>query len=334
MARSKGRKSRNADNQQVEWPEFRYLLQSLREILELYIMFEATDADGDHRITLGEFEDYEERLRKWGVKGELKKIFNNLTDGRSMLFLEFADWALEQKLDLENSPDKDPDDDGDASDAHEDLHIQDSDDDDQEQEASEHIEELESNMKGMDEKELATEDEKKTETSKTDEIDPAIKMAGDQNDPDHEIKLKIWQAFEPFDSENNRTCDEREVRSIMRYLGAYPPEDEMQTHIINQIKEDEEIRVRYERFEEFMLNVMKNNLYEPDDHETLIQAFRILDTEDEGVLDETVIVDALTSNSVAFHEKEIEDFLSVAKDPKSGKINYEQYVNAMLSGMI
>jgi len=156
----------------------------------------------------------------------------------------------------------------------------------------------------------------------------------DTNDPDHPIKRRIREAFEPFDSENNNTCDEREVRSIMRYLGAYPTEEDVSNDIIKQIKEDEEIRVRYDRFEEFMIKVLKKNLYQPDDRDTILQAFRVLDPEGKGEIDEQVIVEALTSNNFAFHDKEVEDFLSVAKDSRTGKIHYEAYLEQMMSNVI
>mmetsp|Transcript_4304 Transcript_4304/g.6128 ORF Transcript_4304/g.6128 Transcript_4304/m.6128 type:complete len:163 (+) Transcript_4304:249-737(+) len=156
----------------------------------------------------------------------------------------------------------------------------------------------------------------------------------DTNDPDHPIKRRIREAFEPFDSENNNTCDEREVRSIMRFLGAYPTEEDVSNVIIKQIKEDEEIRVRYERFEEFMIKVLKDNLYPPDDRDTLMQAFKVLDPEGKGEIDEQVMVEALTSNNFAFHDKEVEEFLSVAKDPRTGKVHYEIYIEQLLNQVI
>mmetsp|Transcript_983 Transcript_983/g.1372 ORF Transcript_983/g.1372 Transcript_983/m.1372 type:complete len:80 (+) Transcript_983:2-241(+) len=79
---------------------------------------------------------------------------------------------------------------------------------------------------------------------------------------------------------------------------------------------------------------MKENRYLPDDHDTLMQAFKVLDTDNTGLIDEQVMIEALTSNNYAFHDKEIELFLSVAKDVRTGKINYEKYVCGMLAKLI
>jgi len=43
------------------------------------------------------------------------------------------------------------------------------------------------------------------------------------------------------------------------------------------------------------------------------------------------MVEALTSNAYAFHENEVQDFLrDVPKDPRTGKIEYEKYVNTLI----
>lgn len=180
-------------------------------------------------------------------------------------------------------------------------------------------------------------DEKKVESSSgtgQQQASGNVTTTLDKEDPDYVLKKRIFDAFDPFDNERNATCDEREVRSIMRYLGAFPTEGDLSNYIMTEIKEDEDTRVKYDRFEEFMLKVMKERKYLPDDQETLLQAFKVMDPNETGLIDEDTMVEALTSNDFPFHDKEVEDFLSVARDTATGKINYVQYVTAMSSGIV
>jgi len=140
----------------------------------------------------------------------------------------------------------------------------------------------------------------------------------------------------------------------MRYLKAYPTEEQLVTSIIPALQEEEENNskqkqnsnshqnptqnqpgnsssgvVKWPRFESFMLRVFLDRLYEPDSEETLLQAFRTLDPEGKGYLDETTLIELLSENEWAFRDKEMEDFLRVAKDPDTGYIHYEDYVAMM-----
>jgi len=143
---------------------------------------------------------------------------------------------------------------------------------------------------------------------------------------------KIRAAFDLFDREKRRVVIKEEVGTIMRYLGAYPTEKELVTDLLPQLQDDEEVSlVKYERFEQLMVRVLVERLYEPDTEETILQAFRTLDAEGKGYIDEQTMVELLTDNEWPFRDKEIEDFLRVAKDPDTGYIHYEDYVSLLSS---
>jgi calmodulin len=71
-------------------------------------------------------------------------------------------------------------------------------------------------------------------------------------------------------------------------------------------------------------------MYEPDSEETLLQAFKVLDPEGRGYIDEATIIDALTSDDYGFRDKELEEFMRVAKDLDTGYIHYEDYVSTLV----
>eukprot|EP01063_Lacrimia_lanifica_P024247 TRINITY_DN3219_c0_g1_i1.p1 TRINITY_DN3219_c0_g1~~TRINITY_DN3219_c0_g1_i1.p1 ORF type:complete len:189 (+),score=113.83 TRINITY_DN3219_c0_g1_i1:69-635(+) len=88
--------------------EFRLLLVALRQMFELWVMFEIIDTGDDRRIDLGEFTKASEQLKAWGVKiddpeATFKEVDKN--GGGQILFNEFVDWAMKKGLDLEDDDD-------------------------------------------------------------------------------------------------------------------------------------------------------------------------------------------------------------------------------------
>jgi Ca2+-binding EF-hand superfamily protein len=113
----------------------------------------------------------------------------------------------------------------------------------------------------------------------------------------------------------------------MRYLGAFPTEEELVTEILPQLCADgDSLNIKYRTFEPFMLQTLLEQHYEPDTEETLLQAFRTLDPDGRGYLDEATMMELLTEGEFGFKEKEIEDFMRVAKDPETGLIHFEDYI--------
>jgi hypothetical protein len=81
-------------------------------------------------------------------------------------------------------------------------------------------------------------------------------------------RKKIKAAFGLFDRDNKSVVVKEEIGTIMRYLGAYPTEEELVTDILPQIQDDEETQyVKYDRFESFMVRVLVEKNYEPDTEE-------------------------------------------------------------------
>lgn len=89
--------------------------------------------------------------------------------------------------------------------------------------------------------------------------------------------------------------------------------------------------VTYDRFEKKMLEVMYTNEYAPDSDETLLAAFRVMDTEKKGYIEAEVMRELLLSKGTPFRDKEMEAFLNVAKDSSTGRIYYEDYIALLLS---
>ena len=104
----KGKAKQSGDY--VEWLEFRYILIYLRQYLEYYAMFCRLDTSDDFKINLDEFKKGIEKMETWGVKiGDPEAEFGKIDKNKSgsIMFEEFADYAIKKNLDLEDDDDFD-----------------------------------------------------------------------------------------------------------------------------------------------------------------------------------------------------------------------------------
>jgi calmodulin len=119
-----------------------------------------------------------------------------------------------------------------------------------------------------------------------------------------EYQYVLWRLGE---NELTSRMPNREVSTIMRYLGAYPSEKDIIKKILPEMQEDEPSTfVAYDRFEKKMLEVMFANEYAPDTDETLLAAFRVIDSEKKGYIDADTMHDLLVTKGTPFRDKEIE----------------------------
>merc|ERR1712048_858553 len=91
--------------------------------------------------------------------------------------------------------------------------------------------------------------------------------------------------------------------------------------------------VSFEAFEKMMLRDLSDHEYDPDDSETLLAAFRVLDPEGRGYIDSNLMHEHLSTRggkaADGFREREMSEFLKYSKDKESSdssRIYYEDYV--------
>lgn len=93
----------------IEFREFRYFLQALRQYFEYWVAFCRTDTDGDRRIDLQEFKAARDKLEVWVGPIDCEAAFSEIdtNKGGHILFDEFCQWAITKNLDLEDDVDED-----------------------------------------------------------------------------------------------------------------------------------------------------------------------------------------------------------------------------------
>jgi Ca2+-binding EF-hand superfamily protein len=142
-----------------------------------------------------------------------------------------------------------------------------------------------------------------------------------------ETEGRIREAWDLFDKDKTDTVVQEEIGTIMRTLGVFPNERQLVLEILPDMQDDEPGgNVTFKKFEQKMLQLIATKQFEPDSSEVLLQAFRALDTEQNGYLSAEALETLLTSKGAGFRPKELEQFFLVAKDPETGNIFYEDYI--------
>ena len=144
-------------------------------------------------------------------------------------------------------------------------------------------------------------------------------------------KHSIKEAFSIVDIDKKGTIDRKEVSYIMRYLLQFPSEAQVRDYIIPKIEDDEPTDyIKFDKFENYMLEVMLSNEFEPSPAEHLLAAFRTLDPEKKGFIRVDVMKEIMTSKGIPLRPREWENFVNYAQDKSGRYIYYEDYVSKLI----
>uniref|UniRef100_A0AAY4BH90 EF-hand domain-containing protein n=1 Tax=Denticeps clupeoides TaxID=299321 RepID=A0AAY4BH90_9TELE len=144
-----------------------------------------------------------------------------------------------------------------------------------------------------------------------------------------EVHKKISDAFDVFDHERNKTVDVREIGTIIRSLGCFPTEGELQ-EFITEIEEEEATGyIRFERFLPTMTKLLMERKFRPIPEDLLLQAFEVLDQEKKGHLGTEELTKYMTQDGEPFTQEEMEEMLSAAADPDKNVIFYKDFVSML-----
>ena len=144
----------------------------------------------------------------------------------------------------------------------------------------------------------------------------------------------IRDVWDVFDNNKSGQVIVEEVGTMLRMLGIYPGEKELVMEIIEGMKDEdatETVAIDYNKFEKKALELLASKQHEPDSAEVLLQAFRTIDTENKGNISGEILETLLTSKGTGFRPKEVEQFLTLAKDPETGTIYYEDYIAELMN---
>uniref|UniRef100_A0A8C9NIA1 EF-hand calcium binding domain 2 n=1 Tax=Serinus canaria TaxID=9135 RepID=A0A8C9NIA1_SERCA len=127
-----------------------------------------------------------------------------------------------------------------------------------------------------------------------------------------EIEKKITEAFEVFDRESNKTVDVRFIGCIVRSLGCFPTEAEVQELLTKIEVEEPGGFVHLGNFLPVMTKIYSFSL-------------KALDENKCGYITKEDLVKHLTEEGEPFNLEEMEDMLAVALDPETDTLHYRDY---------
>eukprot|EP00755_Sulcionema_specki_P032680 Sspe_Gene.99267::Locus_72711_Transcript_1_1_Confidence_1.000_Length_824::g.99267::m.99267 len=164
-------------------------------------------------------------------------------------------------------------------------------------------------------------------------------------------RKRIDNAFRMFErhteSGKERTCDWREVKTIVRSLDLNPTCEQLAS-MLEEVEEPEPTGyIRYEKLEELLLRVLMTKEYVPahkkmvaegeteefvsgllvrDSEERIIEAFQAIDTTKRGELEAEAFGNLMMKSGrpgEEFDREEVVDMIQAAADPETGLIKYE-----------
>ncbi|KAM9018042.1 dynein regulatory complex protein 8 isoform 1-T1 [Ara ararauna] len=146
-----------------------------------------------------------------------------------------------------------------------------------------------------------------------------------------EIEKKIIEVFEAFDNEGSNSVDARDIGVIVRTLGCFPTEAEL-NELLAKVEDEEEPGgyVHLEKFLPVMTKVLLDRRYRPIPEDVLLHAFEVLDEKKCGYITKEDLVKYLTEEGEPFTEEEMENMLSVALDPETNTVRYRNYISKLV----
>jgi calmodulin len=133
-------------------------------------------------------------------------------------------------------------------------------------------------------------------------------------------------AFELFDRDRDGTITTKELGTVMKNLGQYLSESELE-EMIKQVDLDGNGTIDFKEFLGLMVRKMKDT----DTEEELLEAFKVFDRDSNGFITSHELRHVMTSLGESLTPEEIEEMIKQADVDGDGQINYDEFVKMMMS---
>lgn len=137
---------------------------------------------------------------------------------------------------------------------------------------------------------------------------------------------ELKEAFAVYDLNNDGIITTRELGTVMRQLGQNPSEAE----ILEMIKEADKDRSGNLSLNEFVA-LMSKNMNQIDSIENVRDAFRVFDVNNTGQISSQELRHVATNLGEKLSEEEANEMIRIADSDGDGLINYNDFINMMIS---
>ena len=146
------------------------------------------------------------------------------------------------------------------------------------------------------------------------------------NSISEELKADYMDAFNMFDTNHDGTITSQKLGELMRKLDQNPTETDL-IQMIEAVSKPGSKKIGFDEFVEMMER--KNN--EEDTEVEIINAFRVFDTESNGLISNQKLAHIIRTLGETLTDKEIEEIINEADVDGDGFINYEEFVRMMMA---
>merc|ERR1712164_208290 len=134
------------------------------------------------------------------------------------------------------------------------------------------------------------------------------------------------EAFSLFDKDGDGKITTKELGTVMRSLGQNPTEAELQD-MINEVDADGNGTIEFPEF----LSLMARKMQDTDTEEEIREAFKVFDKDGNGFISAAELRHVMTNLGEKLSEDEVEEMIREADADGDGQINYDEFVEIMMS---
>lgn len=144
------------------------------------------------------------------------------------------------------------------------------------------------------------------------------------------VQERIAKAFSLFDREGIKVAQAKDVGPILRSLGCVPSAADVREVVKETEFKDHPGEVHISKFVRHVEKIINDQKLKPASEKILVQAFKLLDPEDDGFIDSENFRKLMMEVGDELTQFELESLMKSAIDPIDGKVHYETYIRQLI----
>lgn len=134
------------------------------------------------------------------------------------------------------------------------------------------------------------------------------------------------EAFSLFDKNNDGKITTKELGTVMRSLGQNPSESEL-ADMINEVDANNDGTIDFAEF----LTMMARKMKDTDSEEEIREAFKVFDRDNNGFISSQELRHVMTSIGEKLTDEEVDMMIKEADANGDGRIDYNEFVQLLVS---